>query len=214
MPPVPAGAAGGYGCGRTFPGFARITPGPHLSPPSAPPPQKPRNLIDGSTLFVLALVLAGAAFVYRREGMAGVIHVLAEDSWLFLDILPKVLAGCLIGAFVAALLPREIVSRWIGGDSGLTGLLIATAIGTIMPGGPFTIYPLAGALLAIGAGVGPAVAFVTSWTLIGLNRAIIWEAPFLGMDFVTTRMLVSLPMPVLAGFLAHWLARVVPGGPR
>ena len=188
--------------------------GPLLSSPPDPSQKKPRNLIDGSTLFVLALVLAGAAFVYRRDGLPGVLHILAEDSWLFLDILPKVLAGCLIGAFVAAILPREIVSRWIGGDSGLTGLVIATAIGAIMPGGPFTIYPLAGALLAIGAGVGPAVAFVTVWTLIGLNRAIIWEAPFLGVDFVTTRMLVSLPMPILAGFFAHWLARVVPGGPR
>ncbi len=183
---------------------------------SSPDPsqKKPRNLIDGSTLFVLALVLFGAALVYRRDGVPGVLHVLAEDSWLFLDILPKVLAGCLIGAFVAALLPRELVSRWIGGDSGLTGLVIATAIGAIMPGGPFTIYPLAGALLAIGAGVGPAVAFVTSWTLIGLNRAIIWEAPFLGVDFVTTRMLVSLPLPILAGFLAQALGRIVPGGPR
>lgn len=181
---------------------------------SDPPPQKPRSLIDGSTLFVLALVIAGAVIVFRRDGVPGVLHVLAEDSWLFLDILPKVLAGCLIGAFVAAVLPREFVSRWIGSDSGITGLVIATAIGAIMPGGPFTIYPLAGALLAIGAGVGPAVAFVTSWTLIGLNRAIIWEAPFLGVDFVTTRMIVSLPLPILAGLGAHWLARIVPGGSR
>jgi uncharacterized membrane protein YraQ (UPF0718 family) len=179
-----------------------------------PPPQKPRSLIDGSTLFVLALVIAGAVIVFRREGVAGLTHILAEDSILFLDILPKVLAGCLIGAFVAAVLPREFVSRWIGADSGVTGLVIATAVGAIMPGGPFTIYPLAGALLAIGAGVGPAVAFVTSWTLIGLNRAIIWEAPFLGVDFVTTRMIVSLPLPILAGLGAHWLARIVPGGPR
>ncbi|AVO46092.1 permease [Phreatobacter cathodiphilus] len=176
--------------------------------------KKPRTLVDGSTLFVLALVLAGAGFVLVRDGWPGVLHILAEDSWLFLDILPKVLAGCLIGAFVAAVLPREFVSRWIGGDSGVTGLVIATAVGAIMPGGPFTIYPLAGALLAVGAGVGPAVAFVTSWTLIGLNRAIIWEAPFLGVDFVTTRMLVSLPLPIVAGLLAHWLARIVPGGPR
>lgn len=195
-------------------GRAPPYPAPHLSSEPDPSAKKPRNLIDGSTLVVLALVLAGAALVYRRDGWPGVMVILGEDSWLFLDILPKVLAGCLIGAFVAAVLPRAFVSRWIGGDSGLTGLVIATAIGAIMPGGPFTIYPLAGALLAVGAGVGPAVAFVTSWTLIGLNRAIIWEAPFLGVDFVTTRMLVSLPLPIVAGLLAHGLARLVPGGPR
>jgi uncharacterized membrane protein YraQ (UPF0718 family) len=182
------------------------------APPAAPKGGRARSLVDGSTLFVLALVLAGAFFVWRRDGWAGVWHILSEDSWLFVDILPKVLAGCLIGAFVAALLPRAIVTRWVGGESGFTGLAIATAIGVVLPGGPFTIYPLAGAFLTIGAGIGPVVAFVTSWTLIGLNRAIIWEVPFLGFDFVTTRMIVSLPMPILAGLGAKALARLIAGG--
>jgi uncharacterized membrane protein YraQ (UPF0718 family) len=173
-----------------------------------------RSIVDTSTLVVLGLVLAGAVLVYRREGLDGLLHILAEDSWLFVEILPKVLAGCLIGAFMAALLPREVVSRWVGGDSGFTGLVIATAIGAILPGGPFTIYPLAGAFLAIGAGVGPTVAFVTSWTVIGLNRAIIWEVPFFGIEFVTMRMIASLPLPILAGLAAHGLAKLVPGGPR
>lgn len=163
---------------------------------------------------MLALVLVGAFFVWRRDGWGGVWHILAEDSWLFVDILPKVLAGCLIGAFVAALLPREMVTRWVGGESGFTGLVIATAIGAVLPGGPFTIYPLAGAFLTIGAGIGPVVAFVTSWTLIGLNRAIIWEVPFLGFDFVTTRMIISLPMPILAGIGARALARLIAGSLR
>ncbi|WP_168201526.1 permease [Phreatobacter aquaticus] len=178
------------------------------------PPAKHRNFVDVSTLVVLALVLIGAGFVYRRDGLAGVWHILAEDSWLFVDILPKVLAGCLIGAFASALVRRELVARWVGADSGLVGLIIATAIGAFLPGGPFTIYPLAGAFLAIGAGVGPAVAFVTSWTLIGFNRAVIWELPFFGIDFVVVRALASLPLPILAGLGAHLLSRYVPGGPR
>ena len=40
-------------------------------------------------------------------------------------MLPKVLAGCLIGAFVTLLLPRELVARWVGHESGFAGLLIA-----------------------------------------------------------------------------------------
>ncbi|QCI64286.1 permease [Phreatobacter stygius] len=190
---------------------------PHARPASLPAPDTPkksRKIVDISTLVVLALVLTGAFFVYRREGARGLLEILGEDTWLFVEILPKVLAGCLIGAFVQLLLPREVVSRWVGGDSGLTGLIIATAIGAILPGGPFTIYPLAGAFLAIGAGVGPAVAFVTSWTLIGLNRAIIWEVPFFGIDFVILRTIASLPLPILAGLGAHFLAKLVPGGPR
>ncbi len=82
-------------------------------------------------------------------------------------MLPKVLAGCLIGAFVTLLLPRETVSHWVGAESALRGILIATVAGAILPGGPFTIYPVAGAFLAAGADAGAACAFVISWTLLG-----------------------------------------------
>ena len=58
-------------------------------------------------------------------------------------ILPRVLAGCLLGAFIAEILPHEKVSRSLGPESGLKGLLIGTAFGAILPGGPFTAYPVA-----------------------------------------------------------------------
>ena len=69
-------------------------------------------------------------------------------------MLPKVLAGCLIGAFVTLLLPREMVARWVGHESGFAGLLIAAFFGFLLPGGPITIYPVAGAFLVMGADAG------------------------------------------------------------
>ena len=72
-----------------------------------------------------------------------------------------------------------------------------------MPGGPFTIYPVAGAFLAAGADAGAACAFVISWTLLGYTRAIVWELPFFGLDFVTWRIIFSLPLPIIAGLAAR-----------
>lgn len=180
-------------------------------PMVATAPSKPakRKLFDATTAVLLALVAVGAVVVYRREGMAGVIKIAVDDSMLFLDILPKVLAGCLIGAFIGLLAPREAVARWVGSDSGLRGLAVATVIGIVLPGGPFTIYPLAGTFLMIGAGIGPVVAFVTAWTLLGFNRAVVWEIPFFGADFVLWRSLVTLPLPAIAGLFAQALMRAL-----
>ena len=118
-------------------------------------------------------------------------------------MLPKVLAGCLIGAFVALLLPRELVARWVGHESGMSGLLIAVAFGFVLPGGPLTIYPVAGAFLVMGADAGAVVSFVVSWNLIGYTRALVWELPFFGGDFVIWRMVEALPLPLIAGLLAR-----------
>ncbi len=175
-----------------------------MSPPSPDPIARPRrSAFDWSTAVIVALALGAAATVLVRSGSDRFFAILREDAELFFEILPKVLAGTLIGAFVTLLLPREIVSRWVGSESGLMGILIATLVGIIFPGGPFTIYPVAAALIAVGADAGAAVAFMTSWTLLGYTRVIVWEMPFFGFDFVLWRLVVALPLPIVAGLLAR-----------
>ncbi len=117
--------------------------------------------------------------MYWRDGLEPFLAILGSDLWLFVEMLPKILAGCLIGAFVTLILPRELVARWVGHESGFSGLLIAAFFGFILPGGPITIYPVAGAFLVMGADAGAVVTFIVSWTLIGYTRALVWELPFL-----------------------------------
>jgi uncharacterized membrane protein YraQ (UPF0718 family) len=162
---------------------------------------------------IAALVVISAALVWRRDGIEGVVEIFTHDLTLFGGILPRVLAGCLLGAFVAEILPHERVSRSLGPASGLKGLLIGTAFGAILPGGPFTAYPVASALLAVGADFGATIAMVVSWTLIGYGRAVAWELPIMGADFTLWRIVISLPLPVLAGALGRFVyARIYPNG--
>jgi uncharacterized membrane protein YraQ (UPF0718 family) len=186
--------------------------------PSQPPAQAPddstedephpghiRKPISWSTIAIAVLVAVSATLVYRRDGASGVWEILRHDLGLFGGILPRVLAGCLLGAFIAEILPHERVSRSMGAKSGLKGLLIGAAFGAILPGGPFTAYPVASALLAVGADFGATIAMVVSWTLVGYGRAISWELPIMGADFTLWRVVISLPMPILAGALGRFV---------
>ena len=166
-------------------------------------PRKQRKPIGWSMIFIAVLVAISVVLVWRRDGMHGVVEILYGDLALFGGILPRVLAGCLLGAFIAEILPHEKISRSLGPESGLKGLLIGTAFGAILPGGPFTAYPVAAALLTIGADFGATIAMVVSWTLIGYGRAVAWELPILGTDFTIWRIVLSLPIPILAGALGR-----------
>jgi uncharacterized membrane protein YraQ (UPF0718 family) len=164
-------------------------------------------------IFIAVLVAVSATLVYRRDGLEGVLEILTSDMTLFGGILPRVLAGCLLGAFITEILPHDKVSRSLGPSSGLKGLLIGTAFGAILPGGPFTVYPVAAALLTVGADFGAAIAMVVSWTLIGYGRAVAWELPILGADFTLWRIVISLPLAVLAGALGRFIyVRMYPNG--
>ncbi len=163
------------------------------------PARRKRRAIDWPTAVLIVIVASSASYVYWRDGATKFIEVVWSDTDLFLSMLPKVLAGCLTAAFLTILLPRETISRWLGAESGLKGILLATFAGIIFPGGPFTIFPIAGAFVVMGADIAAAVTLITSWTLLGLNRIVTWEMPFLGFDFVAWRWLAALPLPIFAG---------------
>ncbi len=187
-------------------------PGDDAAEAKPRPGNKPKP-IGWSMIVIAVLVAVSVVLVWRRDGIHGVTEILTNDLWLFGEILPRVLAGCLLGAFIAEILPHEKISRSLGPNSGLKGLLIGTAFGAILPGGPFTVYPVAAALLTVGADFGAAIAMVVSWTLIGYGRAIVWELPILGADFTLWRVVISLPLPVLAGALGRFVyVRMYPKG--
>ncbi len=173
------------------------------------PERRRRKAFDFSTATVFALSAVSGATVYLREGPERFFGIFRSDVLLFGNMMPKMLAGCLIGGFVTLLLPRELVARLVGAELGLVGLLIASATAAVLPGGPFTIYPVAGAFLGIGADAGTAIAFITSWMLLGYNRALVWELPFFGPDFVLWRIVVCLPLPILAGIFGRMAIRAL-----
>ena len=87
--------------------------------------------------------------------------------------------------------------------SAVTGIFaIASVAGALTPGGPVVGFALGSAALKAGAGLPQIMAFVTGWSLYTLNRMLVWEIPFMPLWFVRLRLVVSLPFP----FLAAWLA--------
>lgn len=172
----------------------------------AGPTRKPLHK-DVGFLFIAVLSFGAALGVYLRDGWQRFLDILWEDAILWLVVLPKVAAGVLVAAFLAILLPKEVVARWIGARSGVKGLAVATLAGAIIPGGPMTIFPIATALYLSGADRGSTIAFITAWLTIGINRAVVWELSFFGPEFVILRTLISLPVPILCGLAA----RALPG---
>jgi uncharacterized membrane protein YraQ (UPF0718 family) len=174
---------------------------------SLPILRRKRRALDWPTAVLIALVAVAAGYVLWRDGPAKSLELVLGDAELFGLMLPKVLAGCLIAAFITILLPRDTVNRWVGPDSGAKGILVSTFAGIILPGGPFTIFPIAGAFIAMGADIAAAITLITSWTMLGLNRTLVWEMAFFGFDFVGWRWLAALPLPIIAGFLVRLLER-------
>ena len=58
---------------------------------------------------------------------------------------------------------------------------------------------------AAGADRGAMIAYVSSWAILGLQRILVWDVPFMGAEFSLLRFLVCLPLPIIAGLIARRL---------
>jgi uncharacterized membrane protein YraQ (UPF0718 family) len=165
----------------------------------------PRRARDVGLLVVALVAIGAGALCYVVKGPEVFFAVLGDDLGLLLSILPKVLAGVLLAGLLAVLLPQDKVARWMGARSGLRGLFLAGFAGAILPGGPMMVFPLTVALGAAGADIGTATAFISGWSLLNLNRTLVWEMSFFDHDFVFLRYGLSLVVPLLLGLAARAL---------
>jgi uncharacterized membrane protein YraQ (UPF0718 family) len=190
---------------NSSPDRAAMTTGTEV-PPTAHRVVK-RPLVDGSMIFFLALALVSMALVYLLKGGPALATALGHAWWLLVSVVPLIALGMMLGGFARELADPKKIAPILGAQSGWLGLILATVLGSVTPGGPFAAFPIVYALFLAGADVGAVIAFLTAWSVIGVHRIVVWELPLLGPEFVIVRVLTSLPLPVLAGAVARLLAR-------
>jgi hypothetical protein len=147
--------------------------------------------------FVAALAVA-AAVRSRTFAWNGLRDGLVDC----LRLIPRLIVGVVAAGFVAEVLPQQVIISWLGPDSGMIGLTIATVAGALTPGGPVVGFAIAATGLKSGAGAPQIVAYVCAWSLFAVERTLMWEMPVMQHKAVLMRVAVSLPLPFLAGAIA------------
>ena len=150
-------------------------------------------------VIAVALLVIG----YLRGGGE---HILGLKSGgiLLLQILPLLIFAFIIAGMIQVLVPAELISRWVGVESGIRGIFIGTVVGAVMPGGPFVSLPIAAGLLRVGASVGTMVAFLAAWSLWAVSRLPL-DIAILGWQFTLVRLACTFFFPPIAGLIANVL---------
>jgi uncharacterized membrane protein YraQ (UPF0718 family) len=158
-----------------------------------------------SFLILLAVTLLAAGYAWRTTpGAVSQALVFTQTEGLKLALrLPFALVAA---SAIAELLPDRLIAQWLGHDSGLMGILIASALGGLLPGGPMVSFPIAILVAKDGAGGPQIIALVTGWAVYAFHRVISYEAPMLGWRFVGLRMIASLIVPPGAAIGAGMIA--------
>ena len=149
----------------------------------------------------LALILIAIAY---SKGQGQHITGLQSAFKMTVQILPLLIFAFIIAGMIQVLLPQQLVSKWVGAESGFRGILIGTIAGGLSPGGPYVSLPIAVGLLKSGAGVGTMVAYLTGWSLWAITRLPL-ELGILGWKLTVIRLVCTFFFPPIAGIIAQLL---------
>ncbi|GAA6180471.1 hypothetical protein NBRC116594_19090 [Shimia sp. NS0008-38b] len=158
-------------------------------------------------MILATICLIAAIGVAWTKSPTDVVRISLESLGFLALLSPKIFCGFFIAAAVPILIPPDQLAHWVGKDSGPRGVVVVSFAGALIPGGPTMIFPLAANFRLAGASTATLISFVTAWNLLGVNRTVIWEISFLPIEFVTLRVLLCLPVPILVGFAAHRIFR-------
>lgn len=119
---------------------------------------------------------------------------------------------CLIPAFyiagaISVFVRQESVMKYLGaGANKFLAYGVASVSGTVLAVCSCTVLPLFAGIYRMGAGLGPASAFLYSGPAINV-LAIILTARILGFQIGVARALGAVAFSVLIGLLMHWIFR-------
>jgi uncharacterized membrane protein YraQ (UPF0718 family) len=160
----------------------------------------------GFSFWVFAgLAILMGSICYIVLGQELFTEALANDVRQLLGIMPRVVAALTLAGFIWILMPRDRFSQLVGRYKGFTGLVLAEIAGIITPGGPASAFPFLAIIGRAGADRGIMITYISSWALLGVQRLLVWDLPFMGAEITATRFLVSLPLPIIAGLIAQKL---------
>ena len=165
------------------------------------------KMFDTTTIVFGLLALIIFLLLWSRD--PSIAKATAQSGLLlFLRHSFLIIFSMLIATMLPTLISREIIVQYLGGASGWRGILMATLLGGLTPGAPYAVVPLIAGLMKQGMSFAPAMSMVCAWGLWSLGR-VPFQAAVLGGRFTLIQVLVSLPLPLIAGFFTELLLKFI-----
>lgn len=178
-----------------------------MTEPQTRPRARRRRLMDPSLWILLGMVVAAGTYAFTRDPHLP-LDALRASGRLLGSVWIELALGFLLAGLLDVLISPATLLRWLGDGQGLRGILVGWAIGLLIPGGPYLLFPMVASLFSKGAPPGPLITLIAAKTLLGPIRMLTYEAPLLGWPMTLARLLPGLVVPPLLGLAGQVLYRL------
>lgn len=116
------------------------------------------------------------------------------------SMLPQILGILFLIGLILTFIPPEMIKNYLGGSNPILATVVSALVGSITLIPAFVAFPLVGSMVDMGASVMPAVAFLTTLTMVGFVTFNLERKEF-GAKFALTRNLLSFGFAISISLL-------------
>jgi uncharacterized membrane protein YraQ (UPF0718 family) len=156
--------------------------------------------MDALIYIIITLAIWGAISIVNPSKVV----IAGEVAYgAFAKAVKIIIAVFIIIGLIQVWVSTEKLSKILGKQAGLKGLVIASTIPIFIGGSLFTIFPLMKTLKEKGASIAAIMAFVTAWS--GKAPLLPLEIEFLGLHFALMRIFLVMPLAVTIGITGDFI---------
>ncbi|WP_346847347.1 MULTISPECIES: permease [unclassified Clostridium] len=161
------------------------------------------NFLKRYSFFLLSLLILILVFVFNWDlGTKSFIN--AQSSFIqMLSVLPPIMI--LLG-LIDVWVPKEVLMKYMGKNSGFTGVLIAILIGSIAAGPMYAAFPFTAVLLKKGVKFSNIIIFMNAWCVTKIST-LLFEISAIGYAFTLSRLVIDIPGVIIMGYLVEGLMK-------
>jgi uncharacterized membrane protein YraQ (UPF0718 family) len=155
-------------------------------------------LSSNAIIFIsLSVVLSAVSFFLdRKKTLAGF-----KRGWkMFRNVLFPFLNILILVSILLYIIPPDVISKYLGANSGVLGFTIAALVGsvTLIPG--FISYPIAAGLIQQGASYAVVATFMTTLMMVGVVTLPL-EIRYFGKTVAITRNVLNFVAAIIIGLV-------------
>lgn len=157
------------------------------------------KLIKKYLVFIISSLLIGIIFLWNKDiGIKAVDTVKFSFKEMIMVLPPIFILLGLLDTWV----PKDTMVKFMGGDSGIIGILLSFFLGSAAAGPLYGAFPVAAVFMKKGVKFTNILIFIGAWSTTKLPM-ILFEITSMGAKFALTRFLINIPGILLISYIVN-----------
>lgn len=159
------------------------------------------KVIKRYSFFIFVLSITIGLFIIDNNIGFKAFNSAKSSFFQMLGVLPPIM---LMLGLMDVWVPREILMKYMGNDSGFLGVFLAMLLGSLAAGPMYASFPFTAILMKKGVKFSNIVIFMNAWCVTKVST-LLFEISALGFKFTIIRLLIDIPGVILMGIIIEYI---------